>query len=253
MQIWCGTSGFSYEPWRGPFYPADLPSAEMLRFYATRLPVVEINNTFYRMPRAAMLAQWAEQTPSGFGFVLKASRRITHMARLRDAAEPVRYLFEAAAALGDKLGPVLFQCPPQLRKDAPRLEAFLATLPPERPVAIELRHRSWFDDEVCALLRRHGRAALCTTEGDGQPTGEDGSPLASVLTPTADFGYLRLRAPMYDDAALAGWLERIAAQPWSRAYVFFKHEEEGAAPRFALQMQALAPAHGFSVPQVAGA
>jgi uncharacterized protein YecE (DUF72 family) len=254
MELICGTSGFAYAPWKGPFYPEDLPSRAMLRYYASRLPAVEINNTFYRMPRAAMLAEWAAQTPASFGFVLKASRRITHIARLKEVGEPVRHLFDAAAALSDKLGPVLFQCPPNLRKDVGRLERFLAELPADRPVAIELRHRSWLDDEIFALLRRHRHAALCATEGDGQPEAEDGSLVPAELVATSDFGYLRLRAPSYDDASLGAWLDRIGAQPWRRAYVFFKHEEEGAAPRFALRALELARARGgFELAEQGGA
>src|SRR4249920_1472970 len=129
MRLFVGTSGFSYKEWKGSFYPEDLPASAMLRYYSERLSAVEINNTFYRMPRPEMLAQWSEQVPPGFVFVLKASQRITHQKRLKEAGDSVDYFFRMAASLGDRLGPVLFQLPPNLKKDLPRLAAFLETIP----------------------------------------------------------------------------------------------------------------------------
>ena len=162
VRLFAGASGFSYKPWKGPFYPADLPDAEMLGYYAARLPAVEINNTFYRLPKAKMLEDWAGQTPDGFRFVLKASRRITHIQRLKDVGELLGYLFETAGALGPKLGR-LFQLPPHLKKDLDRLGTFLDLVPPERRVALEFRNASWFEDDVFEALRAHD-AALCVAE-----------------------------------------------------------------------------------------
>ncbi len=227
VRLLAGSSGFAYKPWKGPFYPADLPDAEMLAFYAARLPTVEINNTFYRLPKADVLAGWAEQTPAGFRFVLKASRRITHIQRLKEVGELVDYLFRTAATLGDRLGPLLFQLPPHMKKDLNRLRVFLELVPPGRRVALEFRHASWFEDDVFELLRAHG-AALCFAEtGSGD---EEGKSLAVPLVATAAWGYLRLRREDYSDADLESWAARINAQPWSEAFVFFKHEDTAAAP-----------------------
>jgi uncharacterized protein YecE (DUF72 family) len=234
MQVRCGTSGFSYKEWKGPFYPADLANAAMLRWYAERLPAVEINNTFYRMPSAAALAGWAEQTPSGFRFVIKAPQRITHRARLADAGELVEQLWQACGALGDRLGPILFQLPPYFRKDGPRLRAFVEALPTPCRACFEFRHASWFDDEVYAILRAR-ECALCIADTD------DGGESAPVAT--APWGYLRLRRTDYGDADLERWRERIAAQPWQEAFVFFKHEDEGAAPRLAARLASLFARH----------
>ena len=226
MRVLTGTSGYSYAPWKGSFYPEDLPSSQMLRFYATRLPAVEINNTFYRMPRPAVLAAWSEQVPDGFVFAMKASQQITHRKRLKDAAEPLRFFLETATTLGDRLGPVLFQLPPNLKKDLPRLQDFLALLPAARRAAFEFRHESWFSDDVMAALSSAG-AALCVAEDDA---------LATPLTPTTDWGYLRLRREEYGPGALGEWAERIRRQPWKEAFVFFKHEEEGRGPALAEEL-----------------
>ena len=223
MRILPGTSGFSYKEWKGSFYPGDLPDSEMLRFYSSRLPAVEINNTFYRMPRAALLESWAEQVPDGFSFALKASQQITHRKRLKEAGEAVSYFLQVATTLGDRLGPVLFQLPPNLKKDLPRLSEFLAGLPPSFRAAFEFRHDSWFDEEVFTSLADRG-AALCWAEDEE---------LATPRRPTAGWGYLRLRRPDYGEPEIAAWAERIRSQPWSDAYVFFKHEDEGAGPRLA--------------------
>jgi uncharacterized protein YecE (DUF72 family) len=237
VRLLAGSSGFAYKPWKGPFYPTDLPDAGMLGYYATRLPTVEINNTFYRLPKPDVLEGWAEQTPAGFRFVLKASRRITHIQRLKEVGELVDYLFKTAATLGDRLGPLLFQLPPHMKKDLDRLRVFLELVPKERRVALEFRHASWFEDDVFDLLRACD-AALCFAEtGSGDSEGEG---LAVPLVATASWGYLRLRREDYTDADLESWAACIDGQPWSEAYVFFKHEDEGAAPRLALRLIELA-------------
>ncbi len=227
MQVLVGTSGYSYKEWKGTFYPEDLKEADMLRFYAERFKTVEINNTFYRMPAKDLLERWMGEVPEDFTFVLKASRRITHEKRLAaDAADSVAYFFKTAEVLGPRQGPVLFQLPPFVKKDVPRLRDFLALLPEGRPAAFEFRHETWFDDEVYETLRAGG-GALCSADTD--ESGEEGAP----VVPTAGFGYLRLRRAGYTDDDLARWAERIRAQPWERAFVFFKHEEAGKGPAMA--------------------
>jgi uncharacterized protein YecE (DUF72 family) len=218
MQIFVGTSGYSYKEWKGSFYPEDIKNPDMLRYYAERFSAVEINNTFYRMPQASVLEGWAGQVPPGFLFVLKASQRITHRKRLKDANEPLGYLLETATVLGSKLGPVLFQLPPYFKKDVARLRDFLAILPDGRPFAFEFRHATWADEEVYGLLRERGCALVCA---DTENSGEEGAP----IVPTAGWGYLRLRRCDYTSGELAPWVDRIRAQPWERAFVFFKHEE----------------------------
>jgi uncharacterized protein YecE (DUF72 family) len=221
MDVFVGTSGFSYDEWKGVFYPEKLKPAERLRYYAARLRTVEVNNTFYRMPRAELLARWRNETPEGFVFVLKASQRITHRERLKDSSDSLAHFFENAEALGAKLGPTLFQLPPNFKKDTERLGAFLELLRGRR-AALEFRHESWMDEEVFALLRSHG-VALCAADTDD--SGEAGAP----LVPTADWGYLRLRRAEYSASDLAAWAERLRAQGWSDCYVFFKHEVKGPA------------------------
>jgi uncharacterized protein YecE (DUF72 family) len=232
VKLRVGTSGFSYPEWKGSFYPEKMKSADMLRFYAGVFGTVEMNNTFYRMPTPKLVAGWAEQVPDGFHFVLKAPQRITHFQRLEGVEENVSFFLNSAIVLADKLGPLLFQLPPNLKKEAGRLRAFLAQIPATCRVAMEFRHESWFDDEVFDLLRSH-RASLCIADTD-----EGDTPLVS----TAPFGYLRLRRVEYGDAELAAWHEKIRAQGWDEAYVFFKHEDEGKGPRFASRFIELTPA-----------
>jgi len=226
MKIWVGTSGYSYKAWLGNFYPERLAAKEMLRFYASRLPAVEINNTFYRLPKETVLRAWAEQVPPEFRFVLKAPQKITHVKRLKDAGAEVEYLFRVATVLGPTAGPILFQLPPHLRKDLERLNNFLSLLPVGRAVAFEFRHPSWFDDEVFASLRQHN-CALCTAEMDETDSAH--------LLATVTWGYLRLRRSEYSRADLSSWKERILAQQWDQAYVFFKHEDEGIGPKLAAE------------------
>ncbi len=224
MNLYVGTSGYSYKEWKGTFYAKDLPDKQMLRFYGERFRSVEINNTFYRMPKESVLEAWAAEVPADFKFVLKASQRITHMQRLKNADDSVSYLLKVAGVLRERLGPLLFQLPPNLKKDLPRLREFLTLLPSERHSAFEFRHESWFDEEVFALLREH-RAALCIAEA------EDGVEVPFVST--ADWGYLRLRRPDYGEAELNTWVKRVQDQNWRDAFVFFKHEEEGKGPQMA--------------------
>ena len=230
MRLRAGTSGFSFEGWRGTFYPADLPTGEWLRFYAERLSAVEINNTFYRMPKADLLRGWADQVAgqAGFGFALKAPRRLTHVARLGpEAAQGVEHLCRVAAALGPCLGPLLFQLPPTLRRDLDRLRELLALVPAGLRVAVEFRHASWDEPEVDEALASAGAARVVSETDTG--------PAPTVLQP-GSWGYLRLRRADYDDAALRQWLERLAATGWSEAWVFFKHEEDGLGPRLAARL-----------------
>jgi uncharacterized protein YecE (DUF72 family) len=224
MNLYVGTSGYSYKEWKGTFYPNDLPDKEMLRFYGERFRSVEINNTFYRMPKESVLEGWGAEVPADFKFVLKASQRITHMQRLKDAGDSVGYLLRIAGFLRERLGPLLFQLPPNFKKDAGRLGDFLKLLPPNRCAAFEFRHQSWFDDEIFALLREH-QAVLCIAEAENE--------LDIPFVSTADWGYLRLRRPDYGDAELKAWAERIQQQPWKEAFIFFKHEEEGKGPAMA--------------------
>jgi uncharacterized protein YecE (DUF72 family) len=202
----------------------------MLPAYAARLPAVEINATFYRMPQAKTLAGWRAQVPPAFVFALKGPQRITHVKRLAGAADDVAFFQSVAAELGPALGPVLWQLPPSLKKDLPRLRDFLALLPRGGRAAFEFRHASWHDDEVLAALSATG-AALCIADDEDRST----PPVA-----TAGFGYLRLRRPDYDDRALARWAELVRAQRWDDAFVFFKHEDEARGPAFALRFGALA-------------
>jgi uncharacterized protein YecE (DUF72 family) len=226
VELYVGTSGYSYGEWRGSFYPEDLPAKRMLTYYGERLNAVEINNTFYRLPNASVLEGWADQVPEAFRFSLKASRRITHFARLKpDALEPTEYMMSTLAALGPRMGAVLFQLPPNFPKDEERFVAFLHSLPAMTPAAFEFRHGSWNDAGVHRALRDRDMALVCadTEESDGD----------EPVVRTASWGYLRLRRPDYEDADLARWAERVAGMGWDRAYVFFKHEDEGAGPRLA--------------------
>jgi uncharacterized protein YecE (DUF72 family) len=228
VRVLTGTSGFSYKEWKGSFYPADLPNDRMLAHYAERLPAVEINNTFYRMPKRDVMRRWAEQVPDAFKFVIKASRRITHQARLVDTEETLGYLWRSTDELGAHLGPILFQLPPFLRKDLPRLRAFLATLPAQRRAVFEFRHESWVDDDVHDALRDAGCALCIADTGDPDPP---------QLVPTTDWGYLRMRRPAYSDDDLDSLADRIAAQPWNETFVFFKHEADSAGPELAHRFQ----------------
>ena len=232
MRVFVGTSGYAYKEWKGAFYPPKLAAGDMLRFYAGRLGAVEINNTFYRMPSERVLVDWAGQVPEAFRFVLKASQRITHYARLKTDDDSLDYFLRTANVLGPRLGPTLFQLPPTFKKDLPRLTDFLAKLPRTWRAAIEFRHESWFVDDVLDALRARDLALVTVDEDEG------GSPLVA----TASWGYLRLRRTGYDPAALASWAERIRGQPWQEAYAFLKHDEEGTeanGPKWAEELARL--------------
>jgi uncharacterized protein YecE (DUF72 family) len=218
MNIHVGTSGWSYKEWKGNFYPEKFPAEGMLGFYAARFPTVEVNNTFYRIPNERVLSSWAEQVPEQFRFVLKASRRITHNARLADEDGSLEYFLRAVNPLGERRGPTLFQLPPTLKKDLTRLQNFLGRLPRHWSAAMEFRHPTWFDDEVYALLRARDVALVAVDEDESEGGG-------SPLEATASWGYLRLRRSSYHRISLEEWAERIRTQPWSEAYVFLKHEE----------------------------
>ena len=230
MRIAVGTSGYAYKEWKGSFYPADLPADGMLRFYGSRFRTVEINNTFYRMPTEKVVVGWAADVPDGFTFVLKASQRITHRKRLKDAGEELAYFLKTANVLGPKLGPTLFQLPPNLKKDLPRLQDFLGHVPETWRAAFEFRHASWFDDEVFAALKTHNAALVIA---DTDPEEGEAEPLVVPTVATADWGYLRLRRAEYKKADLVRWAKTVTSQPWTDAFVFFKHEEAGAGPKLA--------------------
>jgi len=226
MNLYTGTSGYSYKEWKGHFYPEKIAPDQMLAFYSTQLPAVEINNTFYRLPRRDVLEGWAEQVPPDFRFVIKASQKITHMKRLKNASEETDYLMDVVGVLEKKLGVVFFQLPPNFKKDIERLGAFLETLPPKIPIAWEFRHATWFDDEVYDLLRKRD-AALCLADADDE--------LEVPLVSTATWGYLRLRRPGYPPDELKKWHSWIEEQKWKQAFVFFKHEDEAAGPKMAME------------------
>lgn len=226
MQAWVGTSGWSYDEWKGPFYPEDMKSDGMLSFYADRLNAVEVNNTFYRLPKRSVLEGWAEQVGDGFRFVLKASKRITHQGKLGEASyEALAYLAENHGALGDRRGPILFQTPPWLKKDIGLLKAFLEQVPEGLRAAFEFRSTSWFEDPVYTTLSDAG-AALVLAQTD---TPEKDPPVVA----TTDWGYLRLRKEAYEPGEVEAWADQAREQGWSECFTFFKHEDEGAGPRLA--------------------
>jgi uncharacterized protein YecE (DUF72 family) len=230
--ILAGASGYAFKEWKGAFYPDDVKADDMLAFYAERLPTVEINNTFYRMPRAEVLANWAAATPAHFRFAIKASRRITHITRLKaEAAEPLGYLYRNLDSLGDKRGPVLFQLPPNLKKDLALFDAFLETFPPRVCAAFEFRHPSWFDDEVFGRLRGRG-LALCVA---------DSEKLSAPVEITAPYAYFRLRDEGYTPADIERWagVVRGLEGRCDDVFVYFKHEEAGKGPEFGEALMAL--------------
>jgi uncharacterized protein YecE (DUF72 family) len=217
VNVRVGTSGYAFKEWKGPFYPEDLSDKDMLRYYSAQFSTVEINNTFYRLPKEHVLSDWASQVPDGFALALKASQRITHHARLKaEAASPLEFLLKNVSALGDRLGPILFQLPPNLKKDLPRLQAFVALLPAKGKYTIEFRHASWFDDDVVATLRERQIALTVIDQEE----------FSAPMIPTASWGYLRLHRYDYDARALATWARRVQDEPWTDAYVYFKHDHE---------------------------
>jgi uncharacterized protein YecE (DUF72 family) len=230
MKVHVGTSGYSYREWKGKFYPEKISPKEMLHFYSQRLNAVEINNTFYRMPKTSVLASWAEQVPRGFVFALKAPQVITHLKKLRNVFEETDYLFRTLSVLDKKLGPILFQFPKSFRADLPVLRDFLGLIPGDRVCAFEFRNPSWLDDKILNLLRER-KAGLCIADSDDNPANE--------MINTAPWGYLRLRRSGYTDADLSDWMKRILSQPWKKAFIFFKHEDDAKGPEMAVRFRDL--------------
>lgn len=224
MSIYIGTSGYAYKEWKGKFYPDKIRPDEMLPYYSARFGAVELNNTYYKLPPPENFEKWRAETPADFKFAVKAPSTITHIRRLKDIAEPLRQLLEAAAPLKEKMGPVLFQLPPNFKQDLARLKEFLKALPPKGRFTMEFRNETWFTEETFALLRDH-QVALCVAEAEDSP--------AAPALATAGWGYLRLRRLNYTLPELRKWADFISAQKWSNAYVFFRHEETGTGPRFA--------------------
>jgi uncharacterized protein YecE (DUF72 family) len=239
MNVWIGTSGFQYSEWKGSFYPEDLPAAQMLPFYAERLSTTEINYTFHRIPSPKTIENWCKLTPEKFKFALKAPQKMTHFAKLRGCDDTLTYFYKVVSALGQRLGPVLFQLPPSLKKDVMLLRDFIRCFPQEMRAAFEFRHESWFDDESFAVLREHN-VALCLAESEK---------LATPLACTAKFGYLRLRREDYTADDVARWAEFVKGKSgeWSDAYVYFKHEEAGIGPKLAAEMLKLVSQSGVGV------
>ena len=233
LRLHVGTSGYNFPEWKGSFYPAKLASAKWLEYYAQQLGTVEINYTFYRMPSAKTIAGWDAATPATFTFVLKAPQRITHFARLRNIDEPLRYFCDIVRKLNAKLGSVLFQLPPNFKKDVERLGGLLTQFPSDVRAACEFRHASWWSDDVYELLRSTN-TALCIAD-----TEEGTTPAVA----TADFGYVRLRDVGYSEDELRDWLRKLqeVGAGWTDAFVFFKHEEQGIGPKLAAQLTSLAP------------
>ena len=230
MKVYTGTSGFSYKAWKGTFYPRDLADKEMLGFYASQLGAVEINNTFYRMPRESVLADWCDKVSEDFRFVVKASQRLTHRGRLKNVDDTLAFLVQNVRVMQSRLGALLFQLPPNFKRDDERLRDFLARVPSDLPTAWEFRHESWHDEAVRTLLADFG-AAACVADQDDAPEPQ--------LHATASFGYLRLRREAYDEAALARWADRIEAAGWNHAFVFFKHEDGARGPACAALLKSL--------------
>jgi uncharacterized protein YecE (DUF72 family) len=228
VTVHVGTSGYNYPEWRGSFYPPDLPAAAMLPFYAEHFRTVEINATFYRMPTAKTVTGWAETAPPGFVFTLKAPQRITHMRRLRDVDEPLRFFCDVARQLGDKLGPLFFQLPPNFKKDTDRLRDVLIQVPPDLRCAFEFRHASWFADDVYEALRSRD-AALCVADTEAGRTPDE---------TTATWGYYRLRNIDYSDAQLTGWAAALTRPGRRDAFCYFKHEDSGTGPALAARLRA---------------
>jgi len=228
--LYVGTSGYAYKEWKGTFYPEKMPDKEMLHFYAEQFGTVEINHSFYQMPRESVLGQWAAQVPAAFQFALKLNQKVTHVLKLKNCADVLKRFLEVAAVLQPtgQLGPILVQLPPYFRADLAALDEFLKLRPRAFRFAFEVRHASWLNDETYALLRQH-ETALCLAE-----TEKDVPP--DVLT--ADFVYLRLRREEYTAKHLAAWRERIAAwrQQGVTVFAYLKHEEAGKGPAYAKQL-----------------
>jgi uncharacterized protein YecE (DUF72 family) len=230
LRTFVGTSGYNYPEWRGSFYPEKFATDKMLAFYAEHFPTVEINYTFYRMPTEKLLAGWAAGTPPHFTFTLKAPRRITHDSRLQRCEDVTQTFCRIARTLESKLALLLFQLPPNLKKDAAVLNSFVETLPRGTRAAFEFRHPSWFDAEVFDVLRQH-QLALCVA---------DSEKLSAPIEMTADYAYFRLRDEGYQQADIERWAAVLRGLSGvGDAFVYFKHEEQGLGPAFAKRLMAL--------------
>lgn len=246
MPVHVGTSGWQYRDWRGVLYPDGLAQRRWFKRYAEAFATVENNSAFYRLPSKETFQSWRTRMPDDFTMAVKASRFLTHIKRLRDADEPVRRFLEAAAGLGDRLGPVLLQLPPTLRAEPGLLDACLTLFPPRVRVAVEPRHDSWWTDDVRAVLTAHN-AALCWADVRGRPT--------APLWRTSSWGYLRMHQgaakpwPHYGDQALRTWSRRLA-ETWSDAddvYAYFNNDPGGAAVRNAVRFAQLTRDAGRTV------
>jgi uncharacterized protein YecE (DUF72 family) len=226
MTLYVGTSGYSYKEWKGSFYPEKISANEMLSYYAERLPAVELNNSYYRLPERSTVESWRKQTPGNFRFSVKAPRSITLYRRLKGVSAQTKQMLETVSALEDRLGTLLFRMPENMKKDLPCLESFLKQLPADTPAAFDFRHPTWFDDDVRELLRSYNRV-LVISDTDELPANE--------IDSTADWGYVRLRRVRYSKRELTAWARRIKAQKWKNTFVFFKHEDEGTGPKLAAQ------------------
>lgn len=227
MNLWIGTSGFQYAEWKGTFYPEDLPASKMLPFYAERFSTTEINYTFHRIPSTKTIDNWTQLTTESFRFALKAPQKITHFSKLRDCADTLGYFCQVISGLGERLGPVLFQLPPNFKKDTAVLSSFLRELPSIR-AAFEFRHESWFDEEIFETLKARN-VALCIADTEN---------LVTPSVATADYGYLRLRREDYAMSEIERWAKFVREQEanWRENFVYFKHEEAGIGPKLAAQM-----------------
>ena len=233
MTVLVGTSGYDYPPWVGSFYPRGLPAKQRLSHYASRFRTVEINYSFYQKPTAAIVRAWAAQVPPEFRFALKAWQRITHHQRLRGTRPSVNAFAQVARALGPRLGPILYQLPPNLKPDPALLRDFLAQLPRDLPAAFEFRHPGWLAGPTFTALADAG-AALCVADSED---------LTAPLVRTAPFGYFRLRREEYSPAALARWAAGIQGAGFTAdVHVYFRHEDTGTGPRFALRLLERFPA-----------
>jgi uncharacterized protein YecE (DUF72 family) len=248
VDLYVGTSGYSYKEWKGNFYPEKFSEKAMLGFYAQHFNSCEINATFYRMPNQTTLEKWAQEVPAGFSFCLKLSQRITHQKRLKEAGELVEYFSKTARFLGEKLGPILVQLPPNLKRDDPRLISFLELVPSDLKLAFEFRHDSWATPEVQDILQKRGAALVLSDDeeepAEGAEAKKPGERELPNIISTADWGYLRLRRCDYNDVEVAEWARRIKAQPWRAAFVYFKHEDDGTGPDLAQRFQKIWAAPG---------
>ena len=234
-QFYVGTSGWHYDHWRERFYPKEIPKAKWLDFYARSFNTVELNNSFYHLPTEKAFENWRDSAPANFAFAVKVSRLITHMKKLRNTDEPLSNFFERAYLLNEKLGPLLYQLPPNLKRDDSRLKNFIASLPKDRRHVFEFRHHSWFDANVLDLLRYHN-IGFCIFD------------MPDFTTPhevTADFLYIRFHGSnamygsCYSDSELEDWAQKIRelTQNVSITYIYFNNDAEGFAVRNALALE----------------